>query len=109
MFHYMPTRQPTCQVSPQHVSIRVSDVTTRHVPTIDPCVDSLTHVIMQNPKIIHISCHGSYDQVDDGKQFYLSIEADNGLEMKLTQQDLNSIMGNFEGNNHVQLAVVSAC
>lgn len=47
-------------------------------------IDSLTHVIMQNPKIIHISCHGSYDQVEESKQFYLSIEADNGLEMKLT-------------------------
>lgn len=51
-------------------------------------VDTLKQVITQyNPKIIHISCHGSYDELKDNRgQFYLSIENPNadGTEYKLS-------------------------
>lgn len=37
--------------------------------------ESLSEVITQDkPKIIHLSCHGSYDIKDGNKEFYISIE-----------------------------------
>lgn len=53
---------------------------------------SLQDTICQNPKIIHISCHGSYDE--QTKEFYLSIEDSNnyGLDEKLTQEKLKHIL-----------------
>ena len=31
-------------------------------------LDSISDVITQNPKILHISCHGSYDLSKDGEK-----------------------------------------
>ena len=53
---------------------------------------SLQDIICQNPKIIHISCHGSYDEQQ--KEFYLSIEDvnPNGKEYKFTKIQLQHIL-----------------
>ena len=59
-------------------------------------IDTLKQVITQDsPKILHISCHGSYDELKDNRgQFYLSIENQNadGTEYKLSQAKLESIL-----------------
>lgn len=55
-------------------------------------LDSLTDVITNNPKILHISCHGSYDLKDGKKEFYISIEEKNGKEIKLYQHKLKDML-----------------
>lgn len=59
---------------------------------------SLHAIISQNPTLLHISCHGSYELSDSDKQFYLSIEGDNndGLEEKLFQQRLSQVLQIFK-------------
>lgn len=55
-------------------------------------LDSLGDVISLNPKILHISCHGSFDLMDGQKEFYISIERENGQEYKLYQKKLKDML-----------------
>jgi len=34
--------------------------------------ESFKHVLLQNPKVVHMSCHGDFDY--ESKQFYLQFE-----------------------------------
>jgi basic membrane lipoprotein Med (substrate-binding protein (PBP1-ABC) superfamily) len=50
-------------------------------------VESIQRIISQNPKVIHISCHGDYDK--DTQKFYLAIEdINNGVEDKFNEERL---------------------
>lgn len=76
-------------------------------------MESLQEVILMNPKIIHISCHGDYQQMkNDKKEFYLSIEGENGEEQKLFVQQLKELLGiqnDSMPRHNIQVAIVSAC
>ena len=42
---------------------------------------SFNNTIIENPKIMHVSCHGDFNPVD--KQFYLAFESEyTGMEEK---------------------------
>lgn len=43
-------------------------------------VDSLQDIMLNSPKILHISCHGSFKETEKGKKFFISIEDKNGIE-----------------------------
>ena len=60
-------------------------------------IKSLDQVIKKNPKIIHISTHGAFDQ--ETKEFYLVIEEEgNGLEEKFTQRRLQNLLCSSNSN-----------
>lgn len=69
--------------------------------------ESLLAVVTQNPKIIHISCHGAFDN-EELQQFYLAFEQkDTGIEHKFTQEFLAQMLS---GQNHeIKVAFISAC
>jgi CHAT domain-containing protein len=65
----------------------------------------LKQILSKKPKIIHISCHGDYEE--SVKQFYLAFEEkDSGILDKFTEERLKNLIGE---NNHVHLVFVSAC
>ena len=37
-------------------------------------LDNLQEILRKNPKILHISCHGAYEEVDGQSKFYLYFE-----------------------------------
>lgn len=55
-------------------------------------MDSLETIIGKSPSMMHISCHGHYQE--ETKQFYLSIESNKevGKESELTQEKLRTIL-----------------
>ena len=68
--------------------------------------DSLKVMINKKPKMIHISCHGDYDE--DSGQFYLIFEGvGDGISDKFTESRLQELIGNE--NHEIKLAFVSAC
>lgn len=69
--------------------------------------ESLLAVVARNPKIIHISCHGAFDN-EELKQFYLAFEQkDTGIEHKFDQDLLTRMLS---GQNHeIKVAFISAC
>lgn len=72
-------------------------------------LETLSDVITQNPKILHLSCHGSFELKNGEKQFYISIENDKGQEFKLYQSKLQDMLKGHKNQHAIKLAVVSAC
>jgi len=69
--------------------------------------ESLKKMVAQKPKIIHISCHGDFD--DEKKQFYLQFEGmGNGVADKFYESRLMDLLGS-EKDHGIKLAFVSAC
>ena len=66
---------------------------------------NLVNVLTKNPAILHILCHGEYDNVR--KKFYLCFEKANGELDRLYADDLKDILDKFE--TKVQLVFVNAC
>lgn len=68
--------------------------------------ESFKQVLAQNPKMIHITCHGDYDFAT--REFYLAFEDNgSGLLEKFTQSRLKELLGS-DGNN-VKIAFISSC
>jgi hypothetical protein len=54
--------------------------------------ESLKQILLSHPLIIHISCHGDYDEKE--RQYYLAFEEkDTGVLDKLTEERLSSLLG----------------
>ena len=51
--------------------------------------ESLKYIVEKRPKIIHICCSGTFDK--DG-EFYMKLEAGNGMEDKFYQKRLGEIL-----------------
>lgn len=69
--------------------------------------ESLKVIISQRPSIIHISCHGDFEE--DTKQFYLQFEGvGNGIVDRFNQQRMLDLLGD-EKDHGIKLAFVSAC
>jgi CHAT domain-containing protein len=69
--------------------------------------ESLKEMIAKKPKIIHISCHGDYDE--SSNEFYLQFEnGPNGIGDKFTESRLLELLGT-ETDHGIKLAFVSAC
>ena len=59
--------------------------------------ETFQQIICKNPKIIHISSHGAFDQ--DLKEFYLAIEGTSeniALEDKFSQTRLSQLLGIYK-------------
>jgi CHAT domain-containing protein len=70
--------------------------------------ETLKQILSKQPKIIHISCHGDYDE--ESKQFYLAFEEkDTGVLDKLTEKRLIKLLGEENTHHNVHLVFVSAC
>ena len=68
--------------------------------------DSLKVMINKKPKMIHISCHGDYD--NQSGEFYLIFEGvGDGVSDRFNETRLQELIG--EGNHGIKLAFVSAC
>ena len=69
--------------------------------------ETLKTIISKRPKIIHISCHGDYDE--DSKEYFLAFEEkDTAILDKMSEKRFKRLLG--EGHDHrVHLAFVSAC
>ena len=68
---------------------------------------SLQDTLTDNPKIIHISCHGDYDKKNEN--YYLAFEKEfSGEELKFTETYLKKIMASVKGHQ-IKLAFVNAC
>lgn len=69
--------------------------------------ESLKQIVASRPTIIHISCHGDFDEKK--KQFYLAFEQkDTGIQDSLTEDRLIKLLGDGS-QQQVQLVFVSAC
>ena len=66
---------------------------------------NLVSVLSRNPTILHIMCHGEYDQ--ERKEFYLGFEKATGEIDKLYAEDLKEILSKFESS--LKLVFVNAC
>ena len=68
--------------------------------------ESFKQVLARKPKMIHISCHGDYDQ--KLKEFYLQFEqSGTGILDKVNQSRLKDLIGS-DGQN-IQIAFISSC
>ena len=69
--------------------------------------ESLKEIISKKPQIIHISCHGDYDETN--KEFYLQFEGiGNAKADKFSESRMLDLLGS-EKDHGVKLAFVSAC
>jgi len=68
-------------------------------------LQSLSEILGKKPKMLHISCHGDFDQ--QLKQYYLALEEkDNGILDKFNAARLEKLLDEEE---KVDLVFVSAC
>ncbi len=67
----------------------------------------LSQVLLKKPRILHISCHGDYNE--SKREFYLAFEQQHtGILDKLGESRLQSLL-DPNGNERLKLVFVSAC
>ena len=71
-------------------------------------IDSLQNLFMIKPKVVHLSCHGDYD--NKAKTYYLAFESKKVLGMmeKLTMNRLKKLFENQKNLKSIEAMVVSA-
>ena len=73
-------------------------------------VDTFSSVIRMNPKILHISCHGSYEDNNGKSEFYLHFEDDYGRLFKFDLENLSELLTpDNEEKAQIEVVFVSAC
>ena len=72
-------------------------------------IDSLQNIFMIKPKIVHLSCHGDFD--NKANTYYLAFESKKSLGMmeKLTMNRLKKLFENQINLKSIEAMVVSAC
>ncbi|KRX07113.1 hypothetical protein PPERSA_09327 [Pseudocohnilembus persalinus] len=66
---------------------------------------NLQKIFIENPSIIHFSCHGDY--IKELQSFVLYIENDDSSQFKLTTNDLETYLN--KSTMQIQLAFINAC
>lgn len=72
-------------------------------------IDSLQDLFMIKPKIVHLSCHGDFD--NKANTYYLAFESKKKLGMmeKLTMSRLKKLFENQKNLKSIECMLVSAC
>jgi ABC-type Fe3+/spermidine/putrescine transport system ATPase subunit len=72
--------------------------------------DNLNEIIRKRPKILHISCHGAYEEVEGVSKFFLYFEDQKGKLDKYDIDRLASVLGGSKNDKpQIEVVFVSAC
>ena len=72
-------------------------------------IDSLQNLLMIKPKVVHLSCHGEFDRVED--TYYLAFESKKvmGMMEKLSMSRLKTLFSTQMQMKSIECVIVSAC
>jgi hypothetical protein len=73
-------------------------------------LENIHQIIMKKPKILHISCHGAYEEVDGESKFFLYFEDNKGKLDKFDLERLNGLLKpTGDEKSQIEIVFVSAC
>ena len=71
-------------------------------------LNSIRKILLKKPKILHISCHGEYEEVNGEERFFLHFEDNDGKLEKFDTQRIRKIFKS-DYESQISLVFVSAC
>lgn len=73
-------------------------------------LENIHQILMKKPKILHISCHGAYEEVDGESKFFLYFEDNKGKLDKFDLERLNGLLKpTGDEKSQIEIVFVSAC
>lgn len=76
---------------------------------------NLIEILLKQPKILHIICHGNFNSsqfnllIYSLSRFYLAFEKEIGELDECTSENIEAILNQFKDNSNLQLVFVNAC